>query len=192
MKTLPSAKQFSSPNHGGALVNPRFIVVHFTAGSSLDSSTSWLCNPASKASAHLVIGRDGSLNQLVPLDVVAWHAGLSSWKGLTGLNRFSIGIELDNMGPLQLVNGKFVSTSNNKVVPDSDVFHGKQQGSAYEYWHKYADEQISALKDTVTVLRAAFQSVEDVIGHSDIAPLRKSDPGPALAEVMSALRSPRN
>lgn len=188
MKTF-HAKQFSSPNHGGALVNPRFIVVHFTAGSSLDSSTSWLCNPASRDSAHLIIGRDGSVNQLVPLDVVAWHAGLSSWKDVTGLNRFSLGIELDNMGPLQCVKGVYSSTSTGRVVHEDDVFHGEQQGSAYKHWHKYTEEQISALKDVVKTLRAAFPSIEDVIGHSDIAPLRKVDPGPALAEVMKELKS---
>lgn len=189
MKQFPNAKQFSSPNRGGALVAPRFIVVHFTAGASLESSTEWLCNPASRASAHLIIGRDGSVNQLVPLDTVAWHAGLSSWKGLTGLNRFSIGIELDNMGPLQLVNGQYSSTSNGKIVAEGDVFEGEQQGSSCKYWHKYTDEQISALKNVVETLRAALPSIEDVIGHSDIAPNRKVDPGPALASVMSSLRS---
>lgn len=189
MNIYPNAKQFSSPNHGGALANPRFLVVHYTAGVSLDSSTRWLCDPASGASAHLIIGRDGSVNQLVPFDHVAWHAGLSGWKGLTGLNRFSIGIELDNMGPLQLVNGKYLSTSNNRAVDENDVFHGEQQGSAYKHWHKYTDVQTAKLKEVVVALRQAFPSIEDVIGHSDIAPNRKQDPGPALAEVMSELQS---
>ena len=89
----------ASPNIGDA-VKPEYIVIHYTAGGNAKGAVGWLCNPASKVSAHLVIGRDGSVTQLVPFDRVAWHAGISQWEGRTGLNAYSIGIELDNAGRL--------------------------------------------------------------------------------------------
>src|SRR6187402_1489676 len=89
-------------NCGGAAYEPRYLVMHYTAGRSADSAASWLCNVKARASAHLVIGRDGSIIQLVPFNVLAWHAGTSAWQDgetrVTGLNRYSIGIELDNPG----------------------------------------------------------------------------------------------
>ncbi|WP_249152025.1 N-acetylmuramoyl-L-alanine amidase [Bradyrhizobium liaoningense] len=70
-----------SPNHGGAL-KPRFIVIHDTAsGLKDDGDISWLTNPAAKVSAHVVVSRQGKITQLVPFNVVAWHAGHSQWKG---------------------------------------------------------------------------------------------------------------
>src|SRR3712207_3108466 len=87
-----------SPNHGGLFAAGKAdtIVVHYTAGRSAKSSASTLSRPGSGVSAHLVVGRGGELFQLVPFDTVAWHAGASAWKGRTGLNRYSIGIEIDN------------------------------------------------------------------------------------------------
>ena len=83
------------------LEGPDMIVLHYTAGVSAASSADYLVRPEVKASAHLVIGRDGRIFQLVPFHVEAWHAGRSRYTGREGLNRFSIGIELDNLGRLQ-------------------------------------------------------------------------------------------
>jgi N-acetylmuramoyl-L-alanine amidase len=87
----------NSPNISGKFKTGLLdtIVIHYTAGSSRESSVSTLINPGSKASAHLVIGRDGKITQLVPFDTIAWHAGNSSYKGRVGLNSYSIGIEID-------------------------------------------------------------------------------------------------
>lgn len=65
-----------SPNHGGLFEPglPDTIIIHYTAGSSAESSVKVLCDPKRKASAHLVVGRDGSVTQLVPFNTVAWHA----------------------------------------------------------------------------------------------------------------------
>ena len=60
---------------------PDTLVIHFTGGSSLDSSVEHLKNPDIKASAHLVIGQNGEIRQLVGFDRVAWHAGISEWTG---------------------------------------------------------------------------------------------------------------
>jgi len=88
-----------SPNKGGK-AEPKYLVMHYTATPDLEVAIRSLINPKRKASAHLVIGRDGSITQLVPFDRVAWHAGASSWDGLKGLNRYSLGIELENAGKL--------------------------------------------------------------------------------------------
>ncbi len=87
-----------TPNKGGDL-SPRYLVFHYTAGRSATSSINWLTNPESKASAHLVLARDGTITQLAPFNIKTWHAGLSHWDGLSGLNSSSIGIEMDNAGP---------------------------------------------------------------------------------------------
>ena len=87
-------------NKGGDLA-PRYLVFHYTVGKSATSSINWLTNPESKASAHLVLARDGTITQLAPFNVKTWHAGVSHWDGLSGLDSSSIGIEMDNAGPLK-------------------------------------------------------------------------------------------
>ncbi len=94
--------QVETPNRGGSM-EPMYLVFHFTGGRSAASSVEWLCDPRAGASAHLVIGRDGTITQLAPFNVVTWHAGTSHWEGLTGLNSHSIGIEMDNAGRLTKV-----------------------------------------------------------------------------------------
>jgi N-acetylmuramoyl-L-alanine amidase len=84
-----------SPNRGGAL-DPEYLVMHYRAGSSLEESVDWLARKESRASAHVVIGRDGTVVQQVPFNSIDWHAGPSNWEGCAGLNRYAIGIELDN------------------------------------------------------------------------------------------------
>lgn len=188
MAIYPGAEQKPSPNHGGALGKYQYIVVHYTAGKDLDSSVEWLCNPAAKASAHLVIGRDGRIVQLVSLKNIAWANGESQWEGVHGLNNYALSIELDNMGPLQLVDGVYRSVACGAIVPPEDVFMGPHKnGGSFTRWQKYTDVQIETLKEVVHNLRTAWPSIKEVIGHDDIAPLRKSDPGPALATVMAEL-----
>src|SRR5687767_14113752 len=100
---LPGIAAFHrSPNHGSKFPAslPDTVVIHYTAGTTLRGAVSTLCHAASKASAHLVIDRDGSIVQLVALDTIAWHAGASRHLSRSGLNQFSIGIELVNAGKL--------------------------------------------------------------------------------------------
>ena len=108
-----------SPNQGGALT-PRYLIMHYTAGASAESSIRHLTKSGAGASAHLVIGRDGAVTQLVAFNKVAWHAGASRWQGLTGLNKRSIGIELDNAGPLEDGSGVWRSWFK-RVYPDEEV-----------------------------------------------------------------------
>ena len=97
-----------------------------------------------RVSSHLLIERSGEVTQFVPFDRRAWHAGESRFRGNTGCNDFSIGIELEG-------------TDN----------------------EPYRREQYERLSTVVRLLAATYP-IEAVVGHSDIAPGRKSDPGPAF------------
>ncbi len=167
-----------SPNVGGAL-KPKYLVMHYTAGRSAKRSVAWLTSPTAKASAHLVIGRDGSITQLVPFDVVAWHAGASEWLGMKGLNHHSIGIELDNAGVLSR-SGAGWRTYFGVDVPASDVVEAAHKhGGPVKGWHAYTEVQIEVAFEVAAALVGHYGLV-DVLGHEDIAPGRKTDPGPAF------------
>ena len=88
------------------LSGPDMIVVHYTAGTSARTAAEFLAKEEVKASAHLVIGRQGELFQLVPFDTEAWHAGRSCYGGRANLNRYSIGIELES-GAFTVARGAF-------------------------------------------------------------------------------------
>lgn len=184
MSLLPYIPLEPSPNRGGALHrdNVSLIVVHYTAGSSFESSVRWLKKPEAKASAHFVIGRAGELVQLVPLDRVAWHAGVSSWRGKPNCNLYSIGIELDNPGPLaRRQDGSYVTVAGSKPVANDDVLVADHRnGGPYKAWHHYTPAQITKLEVLLGELQAVFPRAKEVVGHDQIVPGRKWDPGPAF------------
>jgi N-acetylmuramoyl-L-alanine amidase len=174
-----------SPNTGGK-IDHRYLVMHYTAGRNAESSVNWLTNPESEASAHLVIGRDGSIVQLVPFDTIAWHAGTSRWNGLNGLNKYSIGIELDNAGKLIRHGNKWrawfgVDYDEENVI---EAIHKNKSESAG--WHLFTPVQLDVALE-VSLLIMHHYGLRDVIGHDDISPGRKSDPGPAFP--MESFRS---
>ncbi len=167
-----------SPNTGGAL-SPTYLIMHYTAGSSAESSVAHLTKKSAKASAHLVIARDGSITQLVPFNRVAWHAGKSRWQGLKGMNGHSIGIELDNAGQLTGGPGHWKawfgrSYDDADVVVAAHRFETEEKG-----WHRYTEAQLAAALEVGEALFDKYGLV-DVLGHDDIAPQRKTDPGPAF------------
>ena len=143
---MDNIEQRASPNFGprrGGVRAPDLIIVHYTAMRSAEEAIERLCDPAHEVSAHYVIARDGTVTQLVPEAMRAWHAGAGAWQGAQDVNSRSIGIELDNDGQ----------------TPFS-----------------------APLMDALEQLLAAVMSrhaiaPEAVIGHADIAPVRKSDPG---------------
>lgn len=179
--------------HVGAVLTPRFLVIHYTAGGSAAGTISWFRDPKSKVSAHLVIARDGKLTQMAPFNREAWHAGQSSWGNLSGLNHYSIGIELDNAGYLIRSGGKWVSPISRKSYPDSEVtvavHKNDPPGSAPSGWHAYTAVQIEATLECGLALFKHY-GLDDVLGHDDIAPGRKRDPGPdfPLASVRARLQ----
>jgi N-acetylmuramoyl-L-alanine amidase len=178
--------QRQTPNRGGPLV-PQYLVMHYTAGSSARSSADWLCNPAAKASAHLVLGRAGEIFQLAPFNVVTWHAGISHWAGLTGMNHFSIGIEMDNAGILRKVGDRYAS-SFGRFYPDDEVVVARHKhGTVEQAWHAYTEPQIARAFELAELLVTHY-GLKDVLGHEDIARGRKSDPGPAFPMASLAAR----
>lgn len=165
-----------TPNLGGAC-HPRFLVMHFTSG-GFAGAVEWLCDPAAKASAHLVISEAGDVVQLAPFDCATWHAGRSEWRGCTAMNANSIGIELANYGELDGGPGRW--TFAGRSVPDDRVIVAEHKhGGGRRGWHTYPARQIDAALSVARALEAAF-GFEDVVGHDDIAPDRKVDPGPAF------------
>lgn len=172
----------ATPNMGGVM-RPEYLVMHYTAGSSADGSIAWLRNPQAQASAHLVIGRDGAITQMAPFNRIAWHAGQSQWDGRSGLNQCSIGIELDNAGRLERVGSRWVSTASKRAYVDDDVLIAKhphdRPGASPSGWHEYTEAQIDAALAVGLLLMQRY-GLKEVLGHEDIAPGRKSDPGPAF------------
>jgi N-acetylmuramoyl-L-alanine amidase len=170
----------ATPNHGGAL-RARYLIFHYTAGGSAESSIEWLCTrkPQGNASAHLVLARDGRIVQLVPFDIVAWHAGVSQWNGLVGLNQASIGVELDNAGAMNVVGDKFVAWFGKEYLASDVMLAEHKHGGGARPWHAYTEVQIERALELAQLLVDHYR-LEGVLGHDDIAPGRKLDPGPAF------------
>lgn len=182
-RETPNRGKSSDPN---AKISQRWLVMHYTAGGSASESINWLANPQAKASAHVVIAKDGSITQMVPFNVIAWHAGKSTWKGVTGLNGHSIGIELDGFGFLGNAGpGKW--KFGGRAIPDADVLVATHRfGSPKGGWAKYPPKQVEVALRLARLLVAEY-GLQDVIGHDDISPGRKQDPGPAFD--MAAFRA---
>jgi len=170
-----------SPNKSGKfnLSLPDTIVIHYTAGRSHQSSVTTLSTPTSKASAHLVIGRDEKITQLIPFDTIAWHAGQSSFDGRVGFNQYSIGIEIDNAGLLTKAGDRYFSWFG-KDYPESDVIKAIHRNESIErYWHRYTEWQIEKCQEICQLLIAKY-NIKAILGHEEISPKRKIDPGPAF------------
>ena len=121
----------------------------------------------------------GLVTQLVPFDIIALHAGRSQWKGLSGLNGYSIGIEMENLGLLTQRDGAWYFGGRMRVPADSVERFADSQGRA-PGWHAYTDAQIQTFFLVSCALRRAYPTIEDVVGHQDISPRRPFDPGPAF------------
>jgi N-acetylmuramoyl-L-alanine amidase len=156
------------------------IVIHSTATLSAKAVTTWLQQSDAKASAHLVIDRDGTVTQLVPFNYMAWHVGNSTFKGLNNLNKFTIGIELVNGLQLRKEDNRYVTLVGSQQVPDSEVAEAKHPGLAESsYWHKYTNKQFEALKNICKLLHAQYK-VSFIAGDHEVRPNRKLDPGPLM------------
>ncbi len=106
----------------GGIIQPSYLVFHYTAGRSAQSSIACLTNPLAKASAYLGVGRDGPITQLAPFTTKTWHAGVSHWDDLTGLNQHSIGIEMDNAGTLIAVVTKLTAWFGKSYPKSQAIF----------------------------------------------------------------------
>ena len=172
---LTNAIQMPIPG-GAAMAIRRFLVIHFTAGASAKSSIEFWKTPAARgASAHIVIDRDGTIYQCRPFNRTCWHAGKSQWadpktgKMYYGLNSCSIGIELANGG----------SSFPRKFSAMEPVKARHKNGGAEVEWEAYPEAQLAVCEALSKALVARYY-LDDVVGHDDIAPDRKNDPGPAF------------
>lgn len=158
---------------------PDTIVIHYTGGSTLEGAVSHLSKAKIQASAHLVIGRDQAITQLVDFNKKAWHAGKSQHLNRKGLNHYSIGIEIVNAGPLTKTGDGFIA-SFGKNYPASEVIEATHRNeSTPRYWHTYSEPQLSCVFSICEALCERYD-IQHILGHEEIAPGRKSDPGPAF------------
>ena len=136
-----------SPNVNDRTLPVSMLVLHYTGMETGRAAIDRLADPAAKVSAHYVVEEDGTIIAMVDEAMRAWHAGLSYWRGITDINSASVGIEIVNGG-------------HDFGLPD------------------FPDVQISAViaLSREIIARHGIRP-ENVVGHSDIAPGRKIDPG---------------
>ncbi|TNE49420.1 MAG: N-acetylmuramoyl-L-alanine amidase [Sphingomonadales bacterium] len=136
-----------SPNFNERSLPINMVVLHYTEMKPIETALEKLCDPDSQVSAHYLISEEGEVIRLVPEEMRAWHAGASYWRGHKDVNSASIGIELDHPG------------------------HGLG-------YREFSDAQFEAL---VPLLHRIVKTHDipraNVVGHSDVAPARKIDPG---------------
>ncbi len=159
---------------------PDTIIIHYTGGRNAESSAKYLCKDDVKASAHVVIGRDGKIIQLVPFDTIAWHAGKSAYEERFGFNKYSIGIELDNAGILDKAGDEYLSWFGKKYEAKDVIQAIHRNESKERFWHIFTEEQIQVCEDLCTLLLKDYKTIKNILGHEEIAPGRKFDPGPAF------------
>lgn len=157
---------------------PDTIIIHYTAGSSAESSARYLCNEP-RVSAHIVIGRQGEIFQIVPFSQIAYHAGNSFYGNRTMLNKYSIGIELDNAGILNKAGNEYQAWFGTKYQSGDVIQAIHRNESSHRYWHIYTKDQIDACRDVCSLLIEKF-NIKNILGHEEISPGRKQDPGPAF------------
>ena len=182
-----------SKDIGDRLDPPRFVVMHYTAGGSGAASRDYMLkSPTQKqrllgagakvyASAHVVVDRDGTVWQIVPFNRKARHAGRSRWKGLESLNRYSVGIEIANYGWLDPQgDGSYKRSDTPRFAAEDVTVAPMPSGTQTKGWENYPASQLEAVERVTRALLAAYPSIGEVLGHQEIAPGRKFDPGPAF------------
>jgi N-acetylmuramoyl-L-alanine amidase len=143
----PEIIEAPSPNFDGRTTVPDTVVLHYTGMETGEAALARLRDPAAEVSAHYLIEEDGRLFRLVAEERRAWHAGASFWKGDTGLNQRSIGVELVNPG--------------------------------HDFGYRpFPEAQVAVLVALLDDVREHWDVPDGrILGHSDIAPARKLDPG---------------
>ena len=127
--------------------NIKYIIIHYTGMKNELSALNKLTDLKSKVSAHYFIKKNGKIVNLVPDLYEAWHAGKSNWKNIKSLNRYSIGIEIQNSGH-------------------------------ENFCEKFPNKQMNSVKKLLRFLTKKYRvNCKNILGHSDIAPNRKKDPG---------------
>jgi len=156
-------------NSGKFKSQPKFLVMHYTAAGSGMASAKYLFGPHKpESSAHFVVDRNGDVIQIADTNLITWHAGRSLWRGISGLNSHAIGVELANYG-----------YARKGVSFVSKVRARHKNGGPEQDWETYPEKQVQATIALAQWIVEKHPSIREVVGHDDIAPGRKSDPGPA-------------
>lgn len=136
-----------SPNHDNRRAPPDMVVLHYTGMPTGQGALERMCDPAAKVAAHYMVEEDGRVFRLVPEERRAWHAGVSHWRGERDINAVSIGVEIVNPG--------------------------------HEWGYRpFPDHQIEAVIGLLDAIRGRWDIPDGrILGHSDVAPARKEDPG---------------
>ena len=172
----PDVTRVDCPKNQTPLVAPELIVLHYTGGGDGRDSALYLADWATRASAHVVIARDGQVFQLVPFHLQAWHAGASSFRGRRRVNTFSIGIELANAGRLTRRDDRWFTWFGREIPRDEVVTLPSPGGPTF--WHAYTPRQLQVAARVCRLLLRHYP-VRHLVGHADVTD-RKQDPGPAF------------
>tara|TARA_Y100000992_G_C21176449_1_gene448569 strand:- start:100 stop:843 length:744 start_codon:yes stop_codon:yes gene_type:complete len=136
---------FDLPKRNKKLI--KFIIIHYTGMKKESDAIKKLCDSKSKVSSHYFIKNRGQILNMVPDLYIAWHAGVSKWKNIKSLNKYSIGIEINNPG--------------------------HENG-----YKRFSSKQIASLLKLLKYLVKKYNiKKKNILGHSDISPNRKKDPG---------------
>jgi N-acetylmuramoyl-L-alanine amidase len=174
-----AAPFLATPNQGGRL-EPTLIVLHDTAGRlTKGSAVAWLRDPKAKASAHVVVERDGSVIQLVAFDRVAWHAGQSRWRGRTGCNAFAVGIEIVNPGKLTGTPKKATAWFGQSFGREFGIVRASTPAHGDGCWMPYTEDQLRTVERLIAALGREYP-IGEVVAHHDISPGRKVDTTPLM------------
>jgi N-acetylmuramoyl-L-alanine amidase len=142
-------RERTSPNHGERRDGAAvdMLILHYTGMQSAEAALERMCDPAAEVSAHYLVEEDGAITAMVPEDRRAWHAGVASWRGRRDINSASVGIEIANPG---------------------------------HEWG-YVDFPAAQMEAVTWLARSVLERhaipARHVLGHSDVAPGRKIDPG---------------
>lgn len=167
-----------------AIANPQFIILHYTAGCSTKSAWKRFLEYLNPVSAHYIIAPDGTITQTVEDNMQAWHAGKSQWGKQWQINAYSIGIEIVNPGYTEEKIDPCQNQDNAAWDAQTSI---RVNGSPFS-WYPFTTKQISSAIELCKLLIEKYNiPARHILGHSDIAPGRKLDPGPlfpwkALAE----------
>jgi N-acetylmuramoyl-L-alanine amidase len=164
-----------------SITEHKYIIIHFTTGTRIESTIAYFRNIAAGVSAHLLIGRDGRVIQFLPFNAIAFHAGYSWWERDRDLNQYSIGIELDNAGILKQI-GEDWFRKGVKIDKDAVIGKAHKRESKSRGWHKFTDIQLEVTEKIVRALAEHYGGIDKIVmlGHDDVNLAMRLDPGPAF------------
>ncbi len=162
------------------VLKPEGILLHDTAG-RLDGDTTvdWFLNPGANASAHLVVHRDGRVTQMAKFNMKTWHAGRSSLGGRSGVNSFSLGIEIVNPGKLTPLGGRYYQAWFGEIYSNNDYSIIEKSTSEHGAggWMGYTPEQLEAVEQLSVALFQKYD-LQWLWPHWKVSPGRKVDTNP--------------